>query len=167
MRTFSRGLVSLAIAVATGACPVATCFAAVAPDATPVFEYRVLTKEQVLELGKKDLAAGLNQLGNDRWELAAVDGVYIFKRAKVASDKRVEELKNQIALLEADVVMLQDRVAWAERMVRKGYLTEQRLRSEQAALNKAEITLQQARKDLQALLAEPKRPASKERPPEK
>lgn len=48
------------------------------------WDYQVLTKERVLELGNKDLAAGLNALGAQGWELAAVDTVYIFRRRPVA-----------------------------------------------------------------------------------
>jgi hypothetical protein len=39
----------------------------------PKWEYQVLTKEQVAGLGKKDLAAGLNKLGDESWELVAVE----------------------------------------------------------------------------------------------
>jgi Bacterial type II/III secretion system short domain len=37
------------------------------------WEYQVLTKEQVADLGKKNLAAGLNKLGDESWELVAVE----------------------------------------------------------------------------------------------
>src|SRR5262249_17423409 len=37
------------------------------------WEYQVLTKEQVADLGKKNLAAGVNKLGGDSWELGAVE----------------------------------------------------------------------------------------------
>jgi hypothetical protein len=56
-----------------------------APPAAPPWEYQVLPKERVLELGKKDLAAGLNALGAKGWELAAVDNGYIFRRRPMAS----------------------------------------------------------------------------------
>src|SRR5262249_34965896 len=57
------------------------------------WEYQVMTKEQVIGVGKKDLAAGLNKLGEDGWELVAVepsqttdrdrkDTEYYFKRLK-------------------------------------------------------------------------------------
>src|SRR5262249_25272463 len=36
------------------------------------WEYRVLTKEQLAELGKKNLAAGLNKIGEEGWELVTV-----------------------------------------------------------------------------------------------
>ena len=44
------------------------------PDVVPKWEYQILTKEQIIELGKKDLTAGLNRLGEQGWELAAVEG---------------------------------------------------------------------------------------------
>ncbi len=51
--------------------------------AGPRWEYQVLPKDRVIELGQKDLAAGLNALGAQGWELAAVDNVYIFRRRPV------------------------------------------------------------------------------------
>jgi hypothetical protein len=56
------------------------------------WEYRVLSAPQVRELGKKDLEAGLNKLGDEGWELVAIDPAtkaikvtsaeYYFKRPK-------------------------------------------------------------------------------------
>jgi hypothetical protein len=40
---------------------------------TARWEYQVLTKEQVADLGKNNLAAGLNKLGEESWELVAVE----------------------------------------------------------------------------------------------
>src|SRR6516162_1884631 len=78
------------------------------------WEYRVLTKEQILDLGKKDLAAGLNQLGDEGWELAAVESAYIFKRPR--QQRTVEDARRQLAAAEADAEMQKDRAAWSERM---------------------------------------------------
>jgi outer membrane protein TolC len=82
----------------------------------------------------------------------------------------VAELKGQVALFESEVERLQDRVAWAERMVKKGYMTNQQLRAEQAALQLAEMALTRARQDLANLLPHlphPKSPAEKEPKPPK
>lgn len=100
---------------------------------TPRWEYRVLTKAKLLELGKNDLAAGLNQLGEEGWELVAVDRdfTYIFKRPKDQLGKQIEDVKGQIALIEADVESLKDRVSWAERMAKKGFMTEQQVQAAQ------------------------------------
>jgi Bacterial type II/III secretion system short domain len=52
------------------------------------WEYKTLLKSQITELGKTDLGAGLNALGDEGWELVAVDrpekgtATYIFKRVK-------------------------------------------------------------------------------------
>jgi hypothetical protein len=126
------------------------------PDLGARWEYRVLTKDQVLDLGKKDLAAGLNKLGDEGWELAAVDAAYIFKRPRGGSRKLAADLRRQIAWAEADVERLKDRVSWSERMVQKGYLTYQRVEAEKADLKRAETFLNEARKELEALPAEPK-----------
>jgi len=167
MKTVPRGYVLLVIAVASGTLQITAWSAEGKPIAAPTWEYRVLTKEQVVDLGKKDLAAGLNQLGGEGWELAAVDAVYIFKRPRDRNPKRVEEIKSQVALLESEVEMLQDRVTWADRMVRKGYMTDQQLRAERETLKLVEKALNRARKDLDTLQADPKRPAEIERKPAK
>jgi hypothetical protein len=167
MRAVSRGFVLLVIAVVSGTLQINAWSAEERPIAAPRWEYRVLTKEQVLDLGKKDLAVGLNQLGGEGWELAAVDAAYIFKRSKDRNYKQAEEIKSQVALLESEVEMLRDRVTWADRMVRKGYMTDQQLRAEREALKQVELALNRARKDLATLLADPKRPAEKERKPAK
>jgi hypothetical protein len=160
MRAVPVGLVLLTLAVA-GAVPGVAWSAEVQPGAVPAWEYRVLTRDQVLELGKQDLAAGLNKLGGEGWELAAVDAVYIFKRPKDWGVNRLETAKGQVAMLESELVLLQERVAWSERMVKKGYMTEQRYRAEQAALKRLEIALDQARKELKALTGEQTTPAEK------
>src|SRR6516162_8026330 len=71
------------------------------------WEYQVLTKAQLFDLGNKDLATGLNKLGNEGWELAAIDSAYIFKRPKV--QRRVEVMKLRLKLAESDVDHQKDR----------------------------------------------------------
>jgi hypothetical protein len=167
MKLISCGIVLLAIAVARSLVPPTTSAAEWRPPGTSRWEYRVLTKEQVIELGKKDLAAGLNQLGDDGWELVAVDGQYIFKRPKDQERKQLTELKHQVAVAEADVAGWKDRVAWAERMVKKGYLTDKHLQAERAQLTRAEMALDLARRALENLTAGPKRAGERESKPEK
>jgi hypothetical protein len=116
------------------------------------WEYRILTKEQVLDLGKQDLGAGLNKLGDEGWELAAVDGKYVFKRLKDQFSRKVEEIRRHIASAEADVESWKDRVAWAERMLKKGYMSATQLQAEQAQLAQAELALDAARKALKSLM---------------
>jgi hypothetical protein len=134
-------------------------------EIAPAWEYRVLTKEQVIDRGKKDLGAGLNQLGSEGWELAAIDAVYIFKRARGRNPRETEELKSIVAVLESDVEFLQDRVTWGERMVRKGYRTEQQLRYDRGALMRTEAALERARRELLTLPVDPKEATGKERKP--
>jgi hypothetical protein len=134
-------------------------------DFTPKWEYRVLTKNQVIELGKNDLAAGLNKLGDEGWELAAAEGQYIFKRPKGPDRRTEEDLKRAIAIAESDADAWKDRVSWAERMAKKGYITEHQLQTERQQLMRAEIFLETARKALRELRPAPK--GEKERQPEK
>jgi hypothetical protein len=157
MKTTATRLTLFAVAVAGIASQVGAQSAEPKPDAAPLWEYRVLTRDEVIDQAKKDLAAGLNKLGAEGWELAAVDTVYIFKRPRERA-RTAAEIKNQITLLLADFELMQDRVAWAERMVRKGYLTDQQLRGEQTALKRAELALERARQELKALPAVPKPP---------
>jgi hypothetical protein len=121
-----------------------------APGSAPTrWEYRVLTKDQVLDLANKDLTVGLNKLGNDGWDLAAVDGVYIFKRAKTGP-RNVEEIKQRVALAEDEVQQRKERVAWMERMAKKGFLTNHAVEENRAKLNAAEVILDLTRRELEA-----------------
>jgi hypothetical protein len=125
------------------------------------WEYRVLTEGQVLALGKNDLATGLNKLGDEGWELVTVGGHYIFKRPKDLAQNRAAEIKRQLAEAEADVEAWKDRVGWAERMVRKGYMTEKHLDTERAQLKRAQSVLDAAREALKKLPSTPKGPEPK------
>ncbi|SRR5579872_2771289 len=153
----STTLAFFAILVACGSWPAFALSAEPKSAATSKWEYRVVAKAELLELSqKKDLTAALNVLGDDGWELAAIDGaVYIFKRAK-PSPSQIEDAKRRVSQAEADIQGWKDRVAWSERMVKKGYLTERHLQEEQALLQAAEIALDKARKELKALSPEPK-----------
>jgi hypothetical protein len=167
MKAVPAGFVLLAVGVAGAASPVTALPAEGRPDAVTRWEYRVLTKEQVLDLGKNDLGAGLNVLGDGGWELVAAEPAFIFKRPKDQARRRAEEVKRRIALVEADVEQLKDRAAWAERMARKGFLTEQQVNAERSRLRAAEGALDAARDELKALPAVPKESAGPERKPEK
>src|SRR6516162_9528887 len=142
----SLGWVFLAAGVMAGTSQVTAFSDEARPAAAQQWEYRILPKEKILELGKKKLAAGLNKLGDEGWELVAIDGDYIFKRPKHRMQKPIEDIKRELSLAEADVEMWKDRVAWSERMVKKGYLTESRVLAERALLKAAEITLDKAKK---------------------
>jgi hypothetical protein len=148
------GFVFLAFGV-LGACPPMVWSADPKPDATFKWEYRIVTKEQLLDLGNKDLVAGLNKLGDEGWELIAVEPLYIFKRPK-PTPKQLEEVKRQVLLAEAAVEGWKDRVAWSERMVKKGYLTDRHLEEEKKQLQAAEIALEKAQKELKAFQPERK-----------
>lgn len=163
MRAFARGLLLLALVVG-GTRPGTALAADGRPGGISRWEYQVLTRQQVIDLGKKDLAAGLNQLGDEGWELVAVDAGYIFKRPRDQARIEAEDLKGEIALIEADIEMLKDRAAWAKRMGTKGYLSSQQVYAEQAALKRAEAALERARRDLKALPPDPKEPPKKECP---
>ena len=160
MRTaMFRAFQLLVVAVVGWALPAAVV--AAPPETETQWEYRVLTREQLIDLGKKDLTAGLNRLGEDGWELAAVESGYIFKRPR--QQKTLEGIKRQLAAIAADVEMLKDRAAWSKRMVQKGFLTEQQAQADVQRLKEAESALEKAKKELEAFPAEPK-PAPEKKP---
>jgi hypothetical protein len=158
MRAMCRGLVILVLGVAGGTWQGTALSAGDKPGTTRRWEYRVLTKQQVIDLGDKDLVAGLMRLGNEGWELAAVDGAYIFKRPRNWYRQRMEDLKKQIALAEDDVQSWKERLAWAERMAKKGFISQQQAEADRQRLQAIEITLRQARSELKRLLARPPAP---------
>jgi hypothetical protein len=145
------GFACFALGFAAGPAQISPSSVEARPDSVAKWEYQVLAKEQVIALGKKDLAAGLNQLGSEGWELAAIDGGYIFKRSKEPGRKQMEHLKRVIPMIEADIATLKDRVGWAERMLRKGYLTERQVEAERLRLKEAELALETARGQLDSL----------------
>ena len=152
-----RKLIQLGFLVlVVAASPPAAWSAEPKSEATLKWEYRVLTKEQLLDLGKKDLAAGLNALGDEGWELIAVEPSYIFKRPKGQAARHVEDVKRRVTLATADVEMWKDRAAWAERMVKKGFMTDRQLQQERAQLQAAELALEALKKELDTLPKESK-----------
>src|SRR5271169_6346014 len=57
--------------------PLGSAFGQTERSGTSVkWEYRVLTQEKVAELGKNDVAAGLNILGEEGWQLVAVEAAF-------------------------------------------------------------------------------------------
>jgi hypothetical protein len=167
MHAMRLGFVLVALGLAGGVWPVAAPSAEGTPGAGAGWQYRVLTRDHVLDLGKKDLAAGLNKLGADGWELAAIDTVYIFKRPLNARRQSARETKAVIALLESQVEMQQERVAWVERMLRKGFVSARQVEDERRWLKSAEDALEQARRELVPAPPPHKEPADKEGPPDK
>jgi len=166
MKAVPTTVVLLVVAVGLGPFSAASA-AELKPDVVFQWEYRVLTEEQVIALGKKDLAAGLNKLGDEGWELVTVGAHYIFKRPKNLAQIQLAEIKRQIALAESDVEAWKERVAWSERMLKKGYLTERHVESERAQLRRAETVLDMARRALKILPSAPEEPEQKVPRPEK
>jgi hypothetical protein len=156
MKAFQRGLMLLAIGVSSGALQVNALSAEEKRAAILKWEYRVLTREQVIDLGKKDLTVGLNKLGNEGWELVVAEPSYIFKRPREQNTNRIEDLKQLLLQTQTAVEMWKDRVAWSERMVKKGYLTDTQLQAEKAQLQSAELTLEKVQRDLKMTTPEPK-----------
>jgi hypothetical protein len=149
MKAIPMGFVLLTVGVVCFNWQTAALSAQEGASAVPRWEYRVLSKQQVLDLGKKDLAAGLNTLGDESWELIVADSAFIFKRPKNAEHQRLAEVKQRIAAIESEVDLWRERVAWSERMARRGFLSGQRINAERARLQEAEMALDEARRELQ------------------
>ncbi len=79
----------------------------------------------------------------------------------------MDDIKSYILIAETDLETWRDRVSWSERMVKRGYVSGQRLQAEKLQLLKAEVALEKARRDLRELLPKPKGSTEKERQPEK
>jgi hypothetical protein len=62
----------------------------------------------------------------------------------------VEDLKARVELARQEVEMGEDRVAWAERMNRKGYLTARQVQDDRDRLKRAQERLAALKKDLEA-----------------
>lgn len=153
--SFPLWFVLVAVGIGIADSPRTVLSAEPTPQPAVKWEYRIVSKDQLLELGKKDLVAGLNKLGDEGWELTAVEPAYIFKRPKLTA-KQIEDLKRRVLQAQADVEGWKDRVAWSERMVKKGYMTERQLEADRSLLQAAEIVLDKARQELKALPTEPK-----------
>ena len=164
MKTNSMAYFVIVFALASGTLRGSDVPSGGRPSAVPKWEYQILTKEQVIEVGKKDLTTGLNKLGDQGWELAAVETAYIFKRAKSQNGVWIEDVKRQIALTEADLEMRKDRVAWAERMLKKGFMSEAQVKGDRMELTKTEINLDFLRRELQSLSSDPSGPARNTNP---
>jgi hypothetical protein len=161
-KAIAKGLALFAIAVVGSGLPVHDVDAAGAPGVPRRWEYRVLTRQEVVDLGKKDLAAGLNKLGGEGWELVAIDAQYIFKRPNFLNSNDVETLKQQLTLAETDIEMRKERLAWSERMARKGFMSENNVQAQKMRLREAEIARDWAKRELDALLL-----PGRTKPPEK
>jgi hypothetical protein len=61
---------------------------------------------------------------------------------------RRDEIKARIDALASDVDRMKERVAWSERMFKKGYLTEQQVEADRALLRKTEAALEKARQEV-------------------
>jgi hypothetical protein len=74
------------------------------------------------------------------------------------------DIQGRIAIAQADLEMWKERLAWSERMVKKGFLTAQQAAQEQARLKTAELLLEKLRQELKALTGASEEPAKKPQP---
>jgi multidrug efflux system membrane fusion protein len=77
------------------------------------------------------------------------------QRRAERSRARITEIQARIDVLVADVETMQDRVAWSERMFKKGFSTAQQVEAERARLRKTKEELKRAREELEAASSDP------------
>lgn len=63
----------------------------------------------------------------------------------------IRDIKGRKSIAESDLEMVRERAAWADRMVKKGYLSESQARSEKARLSSAELALLKVEEELRVL----------------
>ena len=74
----------------------------------------------------------------------------------------IRDIKGRKSIAESDLEMVRERSAWAERMVKKGYLSESQARSERSRLSSAELALLKVEEELRVLNEYEKQRAEKD-----
>src|SRR5262249_9226058 len=133
------------------------------------WEYRILTKEQVADLGKGDVAVGLNRLGEQGWELAAIEpavapvkdpSAQFYLKRPTGWDYRQPSrpgLEPRVEAARANLDAWKERAAWSKRMAKKGLMSEAQADADRERLQHAARSLEQAERELKALPAEPQK----------
>jgi hypothetical protein len=117
------------------------------------WEYRIVPGDQLPDPRSRDLTSSLNKLGDEGWELIAVQPVYIFKRPN--NQRQAEDIKRQINRLQAELDTWKNRITWTRLMAKKGFLSKNEVELEEALLRDVEIALERAQKELKAPAREP------------
>lgn len=138
----------LLLALSSGAWQVNLLSAEESPDAVVKWEYRVLTEPEVLAIGKHDFTAGLNTLGEQGWELIAIDVTNIFKRP--TQQRNIKNLEAQVAAVKAKLAMQRNRVVRSQLMADKGYQSQKEFEAERHWLKVLEIDLATAQQELKS-----------------
>lgn len=74
----------------------------------------------------------------------------------------IRDIKGRKSIAESDLEMVRERSAWAERMVKKGYLSESQARAERSRLSSAELALLKVEEELRVLNEYEKQRAEKD-----
>jgi hypothetical protein len=81
--------------------------------------------------------------------------------------KQAEVLKLRLKIAESDIEQQRERVQWAQRMFKKGFLPANQLKEEVRLIRELEIALAEAEADVKSLKNEPKKATENDRKPEK
>ena len=114
MKPVPIGFILLGLGVFGGPVQVAGLGAEARSSALPKWEYRVLTKDEVLKLGQKDLTAGLNKLGDAGWELVAVESDAQEPASRAAQKSAQFYFKRPANLIEKQAEAIKERIRRAE-----------------------------------------------------
>jgi len=74
----------------------------------------------------------------------------------------IRDINGRKSIAESDLEMVRERSAWAERMVKKGYLSESQARAERSRLSSAELALLKVEEELRVLNEYEKQRAEKD-----
>jgi hypothetical protein len=131
------------------------------PAGSRRWEYRVLPREQIVQLGQGDITAGLNRLGEEGWQLVAIEpGTlpgknartthFYLQRPSVPPGDRPAAVQKRLAAAREDVALRTQRLAWTERMHQKGFAGKAQVEADKAELRKAQAALERAEQQLKA-----------------
>jgi len=79
------------------------------------------------------------------------------KKSLERLQSQLKDLQGRVTLAEADLAMWRERMAWSERMAKKGFLTNQQAQADRARFNSAEIALQKVQEEFKKFLGDPKK----------
>jgi hypothetical protein len=115
-----------------------------------------LTKQQEEQAREAEKKSSLPATAVIAARVRRIDAEIVLERAKVRQQAGRDDATRAFEHAASELEMWKDRVAWSERMTKKGYLTERQLQTERAALKQAEAALEKARRELDGVLPKDK-----------
>jgi hypothetical protein len=117
--------------------------AAAAPAQDPTKEPTRAEDDRV-----KQVTAAIESMRKALADLPRTDETDQIRRSLDRLRERITDARTPLELARSDVEMLVDRVAWSDRMARKGFATPAQVLADRTRLARAEIELARAKKTL-------------------